>query len=68
MSEDFERAEGVLDELIPTVDASKDRVRSESLPFFFVMIYNVSFSIGNGRIPGTSVAETSCHEKKESRK
>lgn len=38
MSEEFERAEGVLNELIPTVDASKDCVRSDSLPIFSEMI------------------------------
>jgi hypothetical protein len=68
MSEEFERAEGVLDELIPTIDASKDCVRSDFLPFISRMIYNILFIIGNGRIPGTSMAETGRYEKKESRK
>jgi len=66
LSEAYDRAESVLDELMPTIDSSKDHVK-----WIIDLSFHPSYvwsSIDIFRISGAPMAEDSCTEEKESRK
>ena len=68
MSESYDRAEAVLDELLPTIDASKDHVGLLSITVLSRENDIADYLQGERRISRASVAETSRVEEKENRR